>query len=648
MNPVNSDPVYRPEIDGLRALAVLPVIFFHAGFQLFEGGFVGVDVFFVISGYLITSIILRERESGSFTLAGFYERRARRLLPALFVVLFCCIPFAFLILTPPFFKEFFGLGLVGAATFSSNFLFLIQRDGYFVAANSELNPLIHTWSLAVEEQFYLFYPLLLLFMLRFSRTSLLVVFSFFILFIFLFAVAHGDTHLTFYASGARFWELYIGVILAIILNERGGPLVPENKVIQESTPILGLIMVVAPIFFIKSFETSPHIPIALVVLAPVLGTALIIMFSDRGTFIGRLLSIKPLVGLGLISYSAYLWHQPLLAFYKNLSIGRTDNSVLLLLCLASLILAFASWRFVERPFRDRSRLSRSRVFILSALGCAFFLVIGISVSMNRSKLQIENPNIAESSIAVYQNEIDLTLISHQLSYECSDEAVLGEHDYGWDDLEDQRLCFQSKPEDQADIAIMGDSHALHLFPGLAEGLDQNVVSLWKPGWVRGAPFREENAVFFDYLEKPEGPETILISLWWEKLFILLGREEFERKITETINLLSSKDKRVILVTDIPYLDSQPGACLFLNRVGTDPVCGISRARFEDQRDYLEVLQKFESLENVELIDNVSLFCDERNCSILDQGHLLYWDDDHLNERGSRYFARHIIKESKFL
>ena len=184
MNPINSEPVYRPEIDGLRALAVLPVIFFHAGFQLFEGGFIGVDVFFVISGYLITSIILRKRESGSFTLAGFYERRARRLLPALFVVLFCCIPFAFLILTPPFFKEFFGLGLVGAATFSSNFLFLIQRNGYFVAANSELNPLIHTWSLAVEEQFYLFYPLLLLFMLRFSRTSLLMVFSFFILFIF--------------------------------------------------------------------------------------------------------------------------------------------------------------------------------------------------------------------------------------------------------------------------------------------------------------------------------------------------------------------------------------------------------------------------------------------------------------------------------
>ena len=113
-------------------------------------------------------------------------------------------------------------------------------------------------------------------------------------------------------------------------------------------------------------------------------------------------------------------------------------------------------------------------------------------------------------------------------------------------------------------------------------------------------------------------------------------------------MLSSKDKRVILVADIPYLDSQPGACLFLNRVGTEPVCGISRARFEDQRDYLEVLQKFESLENVELIDNVSLFCDEMNCSILDQGHLLYWDDDHLNERGSRYFASHIIKESKFL
>ena len=164
----------------------------------------------------------------------------------------------------------------------------------------------------------------------------------------------------------------------------------------------------------------------------------------------------------------------------------------------------------------------------------------------------------------------------------------------------------------------------------------------------GAPFRSANPVFFDYIEKPEGPEIVVISLWWEKLFIFLGRTEFEEKMTETIRSLSSKGKKVILVADIPSLDSQPGACLYLNRIGTKPVCGISRARFEDQRDYLKILQKFESLETVELIDGVSLFCDEISCSILERNHLLYSDDNHLNERGSVKFANYIIGQTRFL
>ena len=647
MNPVTTDLVYRPEIDGLRALAVLPVIFFHAGFQLFEGGFVGVDVFFVISGYLITSIILREKESGSFTLAGFYERRARRLLPALFVVLFCCIPFALLILTPPVFKQFFGLGLVGTATFTTNFLFLSEAGGYFGTANSELNPLIHTWSLAVEEQFYLFYPLVLLFLLRFTRIVLVLMLFLLAFTTFVSAVFHDDSNFTFFSSTARFWELFIGVFVSIILHERGGPLVPENRFMRESVPIFGLLMVLAPVFFLKSFDTSPHIPIALVVLAPVLGTALIIMFSDRGNFIGRLLSIKPLVGLGLISYSAYLWHQPLLAFYKNMFIGRTEGVVLLLLCLASLILAYASWRYVERPFRDRARFSRSRVFTLSATGCAFFFVIGISFSFYRSNLQIENPNIDPSSFTAYASK-NFANFDGPL-YWCSNEEVRAEHQYaegGRDD--DKRLCFQSKPGAKVNVALMGDSHAFHLYPGFSKGLDQSVITLWRPGWVMGAPFRSANPVFFDYLEKPEGPEIVVISLWWEKLFIFLGRAEFEKKMAETIRALSSKGKKVILVADIPSLDSQPGACLYLNRIGTKPVCGISRARYEEQRDYLEILQKFEGFENVELIDGVSLFCNETSCSILDGEHLLYSDDNHLNEKGSVEFADYIIGQTRFL
>ena len=164
----------------------------------------------------------------------------------------------------------------------------------------------------------------------------------------------------------------------------------------------------------------------------------------------------------------------------------------------------------------------------------------------------------------------------------------------------------------------------------------------------GAPFRSANTVFFDYIEKPEGPEIVVISLWWVILFIFLGRAEFEKKMAETIRALSSKGKKVILVADIPSLDSQPGACLYLNRIGSKPVCGISRARYEEQRDYLEILQKFESFENVDLIDGVSLFCNEMSCSILDGKHLLYSDDNHLNEKGSIEFANYIIGQTRFL
>ena len=630
---------YRPEIDGLRALAVIPVIFFHAGFEAFGGGFVGVDVFFVISGYLITSIILRERDSGSFTLAGFYERRARRLLPALFLVLACCIPFGILILTPPFFEQF-ALGLVGSATFTSNVLFLFAETTYFSSAHSELNPLLHTWSLAVEEQFYLVFPLLLLFLLKFSRTVLWAALSVLMLSSFVFSVAYSNTVETFFAMQARFWELSIGVFLAIILHERGRPLVPENRFFRLLAPMLGLLMILVPVFLIKSFDARQHIPVSVVALIPVLGTALIILFSDTRTIIGRLLSSKPVVGIGLISYSAYLWHQPLLAFYKNVFIGRTESFVLLLLCFLSLVLAYLSWRWVETPFRRRNRFTRRQIYVFSAIGCVLFSAVGTSFYLLRDEFQVENPNIAPSSFADYRGDIDPGEASAQISYACSNEKFFGNIIYA-------TFC-QSKPDAKVDLALLGDSHALHLFVGLAQGLDLNIINLWKPGWNRGAPFSEENAYIFDYLDEPESPEIVLISMWWNMLFVMLGREEFEDKMTETIRSLSSKNKKVILVADIPALESQPGTCLFLNRIGTRPACGISKTKFEEQREYLEVLKTFESFDNVELIDSLNLFCGGTRCSILDGSHLLYWDDDHLNERGSVYFANHIIQQSRFL
>ncbi len=299
---------YRREIDGLRALAVLPVILFHAGIQGFSGGYVGVDVFFVISGYLITSIILAEREAGSFTLAGFYERRARRILPALYVMAAACIPFAYLWMLPGDLVEF-SQSLMAVAAFASNILFWRQTD-YFAAA-TQLKPLLHTWSLAVEEQYYMVFPLLLLAAWRFGRRKLLALLATALL-ISLAVAQWGVTHrpaATFYLLPTRGWELLVGALAAFYLSGRR----PEVDRWRELKASAGVALIAYGVFMFGEGTPFP----GLNALVPTAGAVLIILFADAGTYVGKLLGSRAFVGIGLVSYSAYLWHQPILAFAKH-------------------------------------------------------------------------------------------------------------------------------------------------------------------------------------------------------------------------------------------------------------------------------------------------------------------------------------------
>ena len=290
---------YRPEIDGLRAVAVVPVILFHAGFTLFSGGFIGVDVFFVISGYLITSIILRELEAGTFTFASFYERRARRML--------CCIPFAWMWMMPLELKGF-AVSMASVVAFASNIIFW-RQSGYFDTA-SELKPLLHTWSLAVEEQFYIIFPIALLLIWRFGRKASVLSIA---------AVAIGSLVLCEYASRyypsfnfywaiTRAWELMAGALCAF-------QILKPKQTRDNTLAALGLTLIFVSIFW---FDSSTRFP-SVYALLPVVGACLIILFARMGTFTARLLSTKPLVAIGLISYSAYLWHQPLFAFARTRS-----------------------------------------------------------------------------------------------------------------------------------------------------------------------------------------------------------------------------------------------------------------------------------------------------------------------------------------
>lgn len=337
---------YRPEIDGLRAVAVLPVILWHAGLDIFSGGFVGVDVFFVISGYLITQIIIGESVEGRFSLTRFYERRARRILPALILVMLCCIPFAwFWMLPDPL--ENFGQSVFATLFFANNIL-LRMTSGYWELA-SEFKPLVHTWSLGLEEQYYLLFPLLVIGLWRFGQTALLRV----IIGISLVSLAMTeifsriDPDANFYLLHTRAWELLAGSICSFLLFGR-----PQRHHDMLAAAGLGLIL-----FAIFRFDEQTPFP-SLYALAPVVGTALVIMFADGRTWVARILSIRVFVGVGLISYSLYLWHQVLFAFARINSYDPPPQTLMLSLVAATFVLSYLSWRFVETPFRSSTRVRR--------------------------------------------------------------------------------------------------------------------------------------------------------------------------------------------------------------------------------------------------------------------------------------------------
>jgi len=380
---------YRKEIDGLRAVAVLPVILFHAGFGWFSGGFVGVDVFFVISGYLITSIILAEREAGSFSLIGFYERRARRILPALFVVMLACMPFAWLWMLSDQLRDF-SQSLVAMSVFASNFLFSME-SGYNDTA-AELKPLLHTWSLAVEEQYYLLFPLFLMVFGKLEKRILFLILSLVLLFSLSVAQVGGNfsfsaPHLDevwdwwnipswgFFLIPTRMWELLIGSLISFF--HFGNKSNASNG--SQWASLVGLLLIICSVFLFDKQTPFPSV----YTLMPTLGTAMIILFGTPSTLVGRVLAHRGLVGIGLISYSAYLWHYPLFAFARIRSLNTPDTWVFAALAVAAIALAYPTWRYVERPFRDRTRISRRTIVASAALLSAAMIGAGLAGHINK-------------------------------------------------------------------------------------------------------------------------------------------------------------------------------------------------------------------------------------------------------------------------
>lgn len=362
---------YRPEIDGLRAAAVIPVILSHAGFKIFYGGFIGVDIFFVISGFLITTILYQELNEKKISLTNFYERRARRILPALFIVMGACATLAYWSLLPHELDSF-GQSLVATSLFSNNIL-LALTSGYWSLA-SEFKPLLHTWSLGVEEQYYVLIPLIFIFYRQWASSSILRLFVSATLVSLILAEigSHIWTNFSFYLLPTRSWELLLGGIVAVkqtnVLKINW-----LNKPIRQAISSLGLLIVVGSVLTFGEHVRSP----GLMILIPTMGAASIILFAEPNTWVYRILSSKPAVTIGLISYSAYLWHQPIFAYARVLSREEPTPILMGILSALTLPIAYFSWKWIETPFRQKNFIGQKAIFTLSALGIFIFSSWGV-------------------------------------------------------------------------------------------------------------------------------------------------------------------------------------------------------------------------------------------------------------------------------
>lgn len=614
---------YRAEIDGLRALAVLPVILFHAGLDLFSGGYVGVDVFFVISGYLITTILIGDIEQGRFSILNFYERRARRILPALFLVMLFCIPFAWLFMLPSQMKDF-SQSLVAVSAFSSNILFWLESD-YFAAAADE-KPLLHTWSLAIEEQYYAVFPVFLALTWRLGKNRVFWVIALMAIVSFLLSELDWLNNKTanFYLAPSRIWELLAGSMAAFIIMRRG---VVKNELMS----LLGLSMIVFSIF---TYDKSTPFP-SVYTLVPVMGAVFLVLYGDEKTIVGRLLSTKAFVGIGLISYSAYLWHQPLFAFLKISALDQINLRYLF--AIFSLFLAFLSWKFVEKPFRDRAIFSKSFIMWFSLLG--LFLFIGIGY-LGHKKDGFPD-RYANSEI---YKEITYRIRGNLgLSEKCDKEFIIG-----------GECSTSSNPE----ILVWGDSYAMHLLPGLIES-DKNVsvqqatVSQCIPildfslanthyncidfndkvyEWLKGSDTK------YVLLASPFmgiGESTVLIDRYG--ITTRNSREVLFNQLSNLVKEIRYMDKIPIIVTPTPNDGGDKGQCLVrqLMREGDLKACNF----YEATTNRRQVDKTLKEIEGSNIIDLRKLICDQGNCISSLEGNFLYRDAGHLSYEGSRYLGK---------
>ena len=641
---------YRPDIDGLRAVAIVPVVLYHAGFALWGGGFVGVDVFFVISGYLIASFILTEIRSGEFSLRNFYLRRIRRIFPALFTMMVASAGIGALLMTPHAYRRL-GESIAATALFSSNFLFWLQ-SGYF-AAPLEERPLLHTWSLGVEEQFYLAFPIFLMLLCRFfpsrlvGATLTLCVLSFGV------NVLTVKTHpsFAFFLTPSRIWELFIGVLLAA-----GALTPPRSSRWSETAGLMGVVLIGCAIFGFSQFTVFP----GFAALVPTLGAALIIWagMSGKGS-VTRLLSRPAAVLVGKISYSLYLWHFPLLAFAAYVSIGGASLSMRLAMIGLSIILAFTSWIYIEQPVRQGRGIFGQREVVFGAATAAVTLFGGFGMVTHFADGFPGRINEAGRQIAAAERDINPDRGSClQLDSEI--------------DIAKRPPCAFGAGSVPVEFALWGDSHAESLRAafdiaakkaGRAGIFFGNAGCIPELGIERGNSGcdRVNEAIAAYLLILPSVHTVVLAGRWglWAEgspykseagppvsLTLSSGapidnHAGLAAGLQAAIVKLTTAGKHVWLVGPIPEIGYDVSRTLYLDLRGIPRTIEIrpSVREFNERQSFVFALfARMNKDYAVEAVWPHQYLCDADFCKIQKDGRPLYIDDQHLTRAAATSMA----------
>lgn len=652
-------PDYRPEVDGLRAIAVVSVILYHAGFGFVGGGFVGVDIFFVISGYLITGIVYREMVAGEFSLLRFYERRARRILPALFVMLAATLVAGWFLLSPGQLKGL-SQATVSVVAFVSNHYFLI-KTGYFSPTAAEL-PLLHMWTLSVEEQFYVVLPLLLMLLMRFRPRWIVAAMSLALLLSLVLCLRWEarNPELNFFFAGTRAWELLAGGLLAVVMSRGADPARVPRK-LREGLGGAGLAVL---IWVIASYGDETPFPGRYAVL-PIAATVLVIAFAGRDTAAGRFLSLRPMVAMGLISYSAYLWHQPVLA-YMTVWRGVKPEGALLWTGLAMILLAsWLSWRYIEQPFRDRRRVGRAAVAGFAVAGTAAFGVLGLTGHFAGG---------VPSRFTAPQIALAATAEPSPMRAGCHTEGV--------DFLAPSEACVYF--EGAAQWAVFGDSHTVEIGYALAERLQARgegaVIHLSSSGcipaltaestvpgcaaWTRAAVRRLEsdpavrNVVVLyrhaahlfgsqlgTYPRVPDGSPLFTRTLTPE-----VAREAYWQSFGEMVRRLRAAGKTVYVLDPVPELGRHVEWHVFAGAAGVD---GADRMAAPPMAYHLarnaSVLRRLGGLPDdpgIRRIETARAFCTAEACRVGDGEELYFFDDNHPSLGGARRIVDLVIASAE--